>query len=176
MIKKVNDALTEANKNILMPDSDPIWVLFALKRDTVDISTKVNSLFESRKKETIIYYEEHKGNVFFALFTILLTQIIFFLIRYIILDDQIEDPKLKDNAILRVFKRPFFPALLIGLYLAYFILPQKPFIIEELMYMAGLIPFTVVLINILLGKHRFLIIYLFIILALSVFSNGTNSR
>jgi len=171
LIKEVNGALTEANKNILFPDSDPIWILFSQKRDTVDISTKMTNLFELRKKETIIYFEEYKGNVFFAIFAILLTQIIFYLIRYRILEDQIEDPKLMDNAILRVFKRPFFPALLIGLYFAYIILPQKPFIIDELMYMAGLIPFTIVLINILLGRNRFLIIFLFIILTLSIFSN-----
>lgn len=90
--------------------------------------------------------------------------------RYKILSEQINDPKKSENIVLRLFKRPFFPSLLVGLYFAFIILPQKPFIIDEILYVALLIPFTIVLINLILGKNRLLIIYLSFILALAIVS------
>jgi small-conductance mechanosensitive channel len=170
IIKKLNEARDKANKNLWIPDSDPIWEIYSTKRDTVEVEAKLKLSFEKQKKEAIEYYTLYKTNIRFALFIVILIQIVFWFLRYKVLNEQIEDPKQKDNTFLRLFKKPFFPALLVGFYTAYIILPPKPFIVDEIIYLAGLIPFTIVLVSILLGKSRYLVIYLTFILALSVFS------
>ena len=170
LIKKINTARGEANKNLWIPDSDPIWEIYSTKKDTVEVETKLKRSFEKQKKEAIEYYTQYKSIIHFALFIVILIQIVFWFLRYKVLNEQIVDPKQKDNAVLRLFRKPFFPALLIGFYLFYIILPEKPFIIDEIILFTGLIPFSIVLINIMLGKNRHLIIYLSFVLALSVFS------
>jgi small-conductance mechanosensitive channel len=170
LIKQINAARDEASKNLWLPDSDPIWEIYTTKRDSIEVEAKLKQSFEKQKNEAIEYYKLYKTNIHFALFIIVLVQVVFFFLRYKVLNEQIEDPKQADNAVLRLFKKPFYPALLVGFYLAYLILPQKPFIIDEIIYFAALIPFTIVLINILFGKNKYLIFYLTFILALSAFS------
>jgi len=168
LIKNINAARGEVNKNLLIPDSDPIWEIYSTKKDTVDVGEWLKRAFESQKNEAIEYYTQYNKNIYFAIFIIVLVQIISLFLRFRVISEQIEDPKNKDNPTLRLFKKPFFPALLGGFYLAYLILPEKPFIIEEIIYSAALIPFSIVLINLLSGKNRYLVIYLTFIFALSV--------
>jgi len=130
----------------------------------------LNRVLQNHKDNAIEYYQYNRGGINFAIFIIILIQAIFFIIRFRILKDQIEDPEQQDNAVLKLFKKPFFPALLVGIYLSYLFLPNKPLIVDELIYFVGLLPFTLVLVSIILRKDRVLIIYLVFILALAIFS------
>ncbi len=170
LIKKINVANEEVSKNLWIPDSDPIWEIYTSKKDSIGVEAKLRQSLEKQKNEAIEYYSIYKTNIHFALFIIILVQIVFFFLRYKVLNEEIEDPKQDDNPVLRLFKKPFFPALLVGFYLVFLILPEKPEIVDEIIYFASLIPFSIVLINILLGKNRYLIYYLTFILTLSIFS------
>jgi small-conductance mechanosensitive channel len=170
LIKRIDVAREEASEKWWMPDSDPIWKVYTMKKDTVNVETRLLNIYASQKEEVREYYKAHKGNIRLAIIIIILVQISFYFLRFRVLKDQIEDPKQKDNEVLRLFRRPFFPSLLIGFYLAYLTLPKTPFLLDEIIYLAALIPFTVVLINILLGKNKYIVIYLSFIFALAVFS------
>lgn len=168
IIKTINTARGDVGKNLLLPDSDPIWKIYSTKKDTVGVDENLKRVIESQKNVAIEYYTQYNKNIYFAIFIIVLVQIISLFLRFRVISEQIDDPKNKDNPTLRLFKKPFFPALLGGFYLAYLILPEKPFIVEEIIYSAALIPFSIVLINVLSGKNRYLVIYLTFIFALSV--------
>jgi len=170
LITKIEEARDRASKNLLVPDSDPIWKIYATRKDTVSIQTKLLNTLNTQKDAAKEYYRYYRLNVSLSLFIILFIQVLFYLLRFRILKEQIEDPKHQENAILRLFKQPFYPALLIGLYLGFIILPEKPFIVEDLIFLIALIPFTLVLMNIIRGNKRYLVIYLTLILALSDFS------
>jgi small-conductance mechanosensitive channel len=170
LIKLIAEAKGEASKNLWLPDRDPIWNIYSAKKDSVNVGTKLKDVFDSQKMEVLNYYRLHKGNIQFSLFILALVVILFFITKYKILHEQLEDPDQRDNAVLRLFRRPLSPALLAGLYLIYMILPQKPIIVDQIIYLAGLVPFSMVLINLFLGKNRIIIIYLAFILALSVIS------
>ncbi len=170
LIKSINTARGDVSKNLLIPDSKPIWKIYTDRTDTVGVEEKLKNAIESQKNETIEYYTLYSKNIYFAVFILVLVQIISFFLRYRVINEQIEDAKNEDSAILKLFKNPFFPALLGGFYLIYLILPDKPFIVDEILYFAALIPFSIVLINILSVKDRNLVIYLTFIFALSVFA------
>ena len=166
----VSEARDKASKNILIPDSDPIWIMYYEKKDSVDIKTKLHIFVSDRKFVLKEYYQYYKGNIFFAIFILIFIQVLFFAIRYQILRDQIEDRTQKDNTVLRIFKTPFFPALLVGLYIDYLILPQAPLILNKILYLFALIPFIFVLMQVIKGISRFLIFALYLIFSLTIFS------
>ena len=171
LIKKINTARGEANKNLLIPDSSPIWGIYSVEKDTVEVGEVLKTTYERQKQRAIEYYNLYSPKIYFALFIVVIIQVVFLVLRHIILKEQIEDPEQKENDILRLFQKPFFPGLLVGIYLAYLFLPEKPFLIEEIMFLSALIPFTIVLINIVRGEKKLLIIYLAFILAVDVVSH-----
>jgi small-conductance mechanosensitive channel len=170
LINKIDDARGYASKNLWIPDSDPIWKIFAIKRDSVSIDTKLRNAFKAQKNDAYEYTKFYKVNLILAIVIMILILISFYFLRYRILQKEFQDPKHQENAILRLFSKPFFPGLLIGFYTSFLLLPEKPFIIEDLIFLMALIPFSLVLMNLLRGKKRYLVILLAFILALSVFS------
>jgi small-conductance mechanosensitive channel len=170
LVNKIDDARDFASKNLWIPDSRPIWEIYTLRRDTVSIETKLRNAVKAQKNDAYEYTQFYKVNIILAIVALVSILVLFYFLRYRILKDEFEDPKHQENAILRLFSKPFFPGLLIGLYTSFILLPEKPFIIEDLIFLMALIPFTLVLMHILRGKKRYLVILLSFILALSVFS------
>jgi len=169
LIKQLEEARGKASRNLWIPDSDPIWKIYINERDTVNLGVRLQRIFQNEKETAVDYYKNYKGEINLAIFIILLIQIIFLIVRYKLLKKQIEDPE-HDNKVIDLFVSPFYPAILIGLYLSSLILKQEPSVIEQLIYIAGLIPFTVILANQISKENRFLVIYLSFIFALTVFS------
>lgn len=170
LINKIDDARDFASKNLWIPDSDPIWKIYSTRRDSVSIDTKLRNAFKAQKNDVIEYTQFYKVNVILAIIVMVLILVSFYLLRYRVLRKEFEDPKHQENAILSLFNKPIFPGLLIGLYTSFILLPEKPFIIEDLIFLMALIPFTLVLMHILRGKKRYLVIPFAFIQALSVFS------
>lgn len=170
LIKQIKKARGEATRNLLIPDSDPIWIIYTAEKDTVQVKTMLIKVLQNHKDNAIEYCQNNRNHIYLAVFIILLIQLLFYIIRFRILKEQIEDPEKQDNAVLKLFRKPFSPALLVGLYATSIMLPQKPLIIGQLLYFAGLIPFTILLINLILRKNRWLIVYFSFIFALSIFS------
>jgi small-conductance mechanosensitive channel len=136
----------------------------------VSIDTKLRNAFNAQKNDAYEYIQLYKVNVILAIVVLVLIMVSFYFLRYRILKKEIEDPKHQENAILRLFSKPFFPGLLIGLYTSFILLPEKPYIIEDLIFLMALIPFTLVLMYILRGRKRYLVILMTFILALTEFS------
>ncbi len=170
LINKIDDARDYASKNLWIPDSDPIWKIYSTRRDSVSIDRKLRNAFSAQKNDAYEYTQFYKVNVILSIVVVVLILVSFYILRYRILNKEFEDPKHQENAILRLFSKPFFPGFLIGLYTSFILLPEKPFIIEDLIFLMALIPFTLVLMNILRGRKRYLVILLTFILALSVLS------
>ncbi len=170
LINKIDDARDYASKNLWIPDSDPIWKIYATRTDSVSIGTKLKNAFDAQKNDAYEYTQLYRVNIIFSILVMVLILVSFYLLRYRILREEFEDPKHQENATLRLFSKPFFPGLLIGLYTSFILIPEKPFIIEDLIFLMALIPFTLVLMYILRGKKRYLVILMAFILALSVFS------
>jgi small-conductance mechanosensitive channel len=167
LVKQVKDARGKASRNLWIPDSDPIWMIYIQEKDTLNLPTRMQKIWQNQKADIVDYYQNYRGDIYVSVFLIILIQILFFIIRYSILKDQIEDPEY-DNAVIKLFVNPFYPALLIGLYVSILMLPYKPVIVDQLIYMIGLIPFTVILANRIMIKYRYLAVYLSFILALTI--------
>ncbi len=170
LINKIDDARDYASKNLWIPDSDPIWEIYSTRRDSIGIETKLRQAFSAQKHDAHEYIQFYRVNIILAIVIMVLILVSFYFLRYRILNKEFEDPKHQENATLRLFSKPFFPGLLIGLYTSFILLPEKPFIIEDLIFLIALIPFTLVLMYIIRSKKRYLVIFLSFILALSIFS------
>ena len=116
LIKQIKKARGEAARNLWIPDSDPLWIIYSDKKDTVEIKTMLKKVLQNHKDDALEYYQYNRSLIYLAIFIIFLIQLIFYIIRYRILKEQIENPEQEKNAILKLFKRPFYPALLFGLY------------------------------------------------------------
>ena len=164
LLNLVSEARDTVSKNFLIPDSAPLWNIYFDRKDTVDIQTKLRTLISERKSVLSEYYQNYKSNIFLGLLILFIIQILFFAIRYQILKEQILDQKQLKNTFFRILKTPFFPALLIGLYIFYLSLPQSPIILDKLLYLFALIPFIFILMQVVLDINRFLVFILFLIL------------
>ena len=167
----LSKARGETSKTFLIPDSDPIWIMYSEIRDSVNIRTRLNMHLLERKAELVDYYESYKGQIFFAILIIIIIQVLFLMVRYQILKEQIEDRKQLDNTVIRIFKVPFMAALLVGIFISWIILPEAPLIFNKLIYLIALLPFIFILMKVLVDINRFLIVVLFLVLLLSIVSS-----
>ena len=175
LVQEMEDKITlkkeEQEKNLFTRSAPPLWDL--LKSTQLDAGTSefnTDKIIELRKNDVRDYYTVNKTKIYLALLYLVLIQIFFYYLKLQIKKTEFEkELDINQNSALRLLAKNWLTALVLGLTIAFLTLPEKPLIIDTLLFLVSLVPLYYLFISLVEKRYIIMIRMLFLIFFLTLF-------
>ncbi len=170
MLDKINLHKEEVDKDLFARTAPPLWnfIISGKKEQTSKLDP--GYLVNLRKQDILSYYNSNITQVYLSLLYLVLFQIFFYYVKSQIKRTEFEkELDVNQNTALRLLKNNWLTALILGLSILYFTLPNKPPIIINFLFLIFLFPLYFLFIHVVERKYHFLISLLFMIFFFTLF-------
>jgi len=169
LLEKINLQWAEQNRNLFTRSAPPLWDLLRLKGDDENLENSFENLIQLRRRDIHDYYGNNQTRIYLALLYLAVIQAFFFYLKYQINKTEFEKGLDRyQNVALRLLRLNWSSGLVFGLMIVYFTLPDKPEVINTLLFLISLIPLYFLVANIVEKKYHYLIRMLFLIFLITL--------